>query len=218
MIDILILESDTVTASDLAFMLTGWGCRVAGLVSDHAGAIHFCEQKKVDLLIAETKIDGEPDGIETAYILQEIYDIPVIFTTSHIDSTTLTNTAKVDFTAYLIKPYRENDLLIMIRLAIAKYDLLGQTDQDCCGYVHDIHLNKVYCDEQEIILTAHEKSLFLLLFNERGTLVTHERIDEVIWSDEFVTDETRRQLVHRLKLRLPHDSIEIVRGLGYRFK
>lgn len=218
MIDILILESDTVTASDLAFTLTGWGCRVVGLVSSHSGAIEFCEQKKVDLLIAETKIDGGLDGSETAYILQEIYDIPVIFTTSYINSDTLINAAKVDFIAYLIKPYRENDLLIMIRLAIAKYDLLGLAEQDCCGYVYDIHLHKVYYDEKEIALTSHEKSLFLLLFNERGTLVTHDKVDEVIWSDEFVTDETRRQLVHRLKVKLPHDSIEIVRGLGYRFK
>jgi len=218
LIDILILESDMTTASDLAFTLLGWGCRVAGIAQDHQSAMDYCENKKIDLVITETKIDGEPDGIECASILQDIYDMPVIFATSHVDSNTLNNAAKVDFSGYLIKPYKEDDLLVHIRLVIAKYHLLDHHDQDCCGYVHDTQLNKIYCDDTEIVLTTHEKLLFLLLFQQRGSLITHEKIDEVIWNDEFVSDETRRQLVHRLKAKLPHDSIEIVRGQGYRFK
>lgn len=218
MIDILILESDTVSASDLASTIASWGCRVSSIAKDHQGAMHFCEENKIDLLIAETKIDGEPDGIETAFILQETHNIPVIFVTSHIDKDTLKRATKVDFTGYLIKPYRESDLLVLIRLSIAKYHLWEHENLSYCGYVHDIHFNKIYCDNQEIVLTAHEKMLFLLLFYKRGSLVTHENINEVVWNGSFVSDETRRQLVHRLKMKLPHDSIEIVRGQGYRFK
>lgn len=218
MIDILILESDTVNASALASTIAGWGCRVSGIARDHQGAMHFCEKNKIDLLIAETKIDGESDGIETASILQAIYNIPVIFVTSHIDKDTLKRATKVDFSGYLIKPYRESDLLVLIRLSIAKYHLLEHENSSYCGYVHDIHLNKIYYDNQEILLTAHEKLLFLLLFYKRGTLVTHENINEVVWNGTFVSDETRRQLIHRLKMKLPHNSIEIVRGQGYKFK
>lgn len=218
MIDILILESDTTTASDLAFMLTGWGCRVAGIAQDHQSAMDYSKHKHIDLVIAETKINGEIDGIESAFILQEIYKTPVIFATSNVDNKTLEQAVKVDFVGYLIKPYREAELLVLIRLTIAKYTLLGHQDQDCCGYVYDVELNKIYCDDTEIVLTVHEKLLFLLLFQQRGSLVTYEKIDEVIWNDEYVSDDTRRQLLHRLKAKLPHDSIEIVRGLGYRFK
>lgn len=218
MINILILESETAAASGLASTIRGWGCSVAGIVKDHQGAMHFCEKNKIDLFITETRIHSESDGIETAFIIQEIYHIPVIFTTVHIDKETLKKAAKVDFMAYLIKPYRENDLLVLIRLSIIKYHLVECEASRCCGYFYDIHLNKIYYDEDEIVLTAHEKLLFLLLFHKRGALSTHKEIDEVIWNDHFVSDEARRQLIHRLKMKLPHDSIEIVRGLGYKLK
>ncbi len=218
MINILILESDTVTASDLASTIRGWGCSVVGIVKDHQGVMHFCEKNKIDLFITETRINSETDGIETAFILQEIYHVPVIFTTVHIDKATLKKAAKVDFMGYLIKPYRENDLLVLIRLSIIKYRLVEYEASTCCGYFYDIHLNKIYYDEDEVVLTAHEKLLFLLLFHKRGALSTHKEIDEVIWNDTFVSDEARRQLIHRLKMKLPYDSIEMVRGLGYKLK
>ncbi len=216
--NILIFESDTTAASDLAFTLTRWGCKVAGIAGNQQAAMDYCEKKKIDLLIAETKIESNVDGIETTFLLQEIYALPVIFVTSHTDTETLTKAAKVDFTGFLIKPYRENDLLILIRLVVVKYDLLILTTDICCGYKYDIYQKKIYNNGVEINLTSHEKLLFLLLFHERGALVTHAMIDEVIWNDTFVSDETRRQLVHRLKVKLPRDSIEIVRGVGYKFK
>lgn len=218
MINILILENDKSSASNLTFILTNWEYKVIGIAKNYYDAIHFCEKNKIDLIIAETKIDGKPDGIETVFTLQEIYNIPVIFTTTHIGIETLTKAVKVDFIGYLIKPYRENDLLIVIRLAIAKYNLLEHKTSTYRGYIYDVDLNKIYYNKHEIILTAHEKQLFLLLFHKRGTLSTHEEIDEIIWNNTYTSSEKRRQLIHRLKIKLPQDSIEIVRGLGYKLK
>ncbi len=216
--NILILESNTTAASDLAFTLTSWGCTVVGIAGNHQAAMDYCEKRDVDLLIAEIKIKNDHNSIETTFLLQEIYALPVIFLTSHTDTKTLTKVVRVDFSGFLIKPYREDDLLVLIRLVIVKYNLLKLTTDICCGYEYDIHQKKIYNNGTEIKLTSHEKLLFLLLFHERGALVTNKIIDEVVWNDTFVSDETRRQLFHRLKMKLPYDSIENVRGLGYKFK
>jgi DNA-binding response OmpR family regulator len=216
MIDILIIENDKNTALDVASVIKNWGCKVHMIIKDHAHAIHFCEHNKIDLIISETRIDDKPYGIETAYILQEIYNIPVIFTTKFTDKTTLKLAVKVNFTGYLIKPYRENDLFVLINLSIIKYHLLKHDTSTYCKYTHDIHLNKIYYDGREISLTNTERRLFLLLFYKKGNLATYEEIDEVVWADTFVSNDTRRQLLHRLKKKLPHNSIELVRGFGYK--
>jgi DNA-binding response OmpR family regulator len=215
-ISILILEKDMVAASSIESIIQECGVGTVGIAGDHQSAMQFCKTSRVDLVIAKTEIDGEPDGIETAFILQEIYNTRVIFIASSIDSEALTRAARINFMGYLLKPYRKDDLLVLIRLFIAKYHLVKHDMLKCCGYTYNTHLNKIYYNDQEIVLTPHEKLLFLLLFHERGSLVDHEKIDEVIWSDTYVSSETRRQLVHRLKMKLPHASIKIVRGQGYR--
>jgi len=218
MIDVLIIENDKNIALDLASTIRSWGCRVHTIIQDYKHAIYFCEENKIDLIIAETLINNQPYGIETAFILQKTYNIPVIFTTIHTDRNTLKSAVKVDFTGYLVKPYRKSDLFVLINLSIVKYQLLKHNISTCCGYTHDIHLNKIYYNEKEIFLTSYEKRLFLLLFYKKGIVSTHEEIDEVVWADMFVSNDKRRQLLHRLKKKLPYDSIKVERGLGYKLQ
>lgn len=75
----------------------------------------------------------------------------------------------------------------------------------------------------EIALTALEYRLLLILAQNKGHLLTRNRILEEIWdiSGEFVNDNTLTVYIKRLREKIEDDPqnpalIKTVRGLGYR--
>lgn len=76
---------------------------------------------------------------------------------------------------------------------------------------------------KEIALTALEYRLLLILAQNKGHLLTRNRILEEIWdiSGEFVNDNTLTVYIKRLREKIEDDPqnpalIKTVRGLGYR--
>ena len=76
---------------------------------------------------------------------------------------------------------------------------------------------------EEITLTALEYRLLLVLAQNKGHLLTRNRLLEEIWdiSGEFVNDNTLTVYIKRLREKIEDDPqnpalIKTVRGLGYR--
>src|ERR1700683_5094331 len=86
---ILIVEDERITAEDLRDILTDLGHTVTGSVASGAEAIAQAEQNPPDLALMDIRIKGEMDGTETARILRERFNIPVVYLTAHADSSTL---------------------------------------------------------------------------------------------------------------------------------
>ena len=78
---------------------------------------------------------------------------------------------------------------------------------------------KVYVGSETIDLTALEYRLLLIFANNKGILLTREKILEKIWDIDgnYVEDNTLTVYVKRLREKL-HGAINIetVRGMGYR--
>ena len=81
---------------------------------------------------------------------------------------------------------------------------------------------KVYKAAQEIILTAMEYRLLLIFINNRGTVLTRQRLLEDIWdvAGDFVNDNTLTVYIKRLRDKIEDNPaepkiIKTVRGLGY---
>ena len=81
---------------------------------------------------------------------------------------------------------------------------------------------KVYKNSQEIILTAMEYRLLLTFINNRGIVLTRQKLLEDIWdvAGDFVNDNTLTVYIKRLRDKIEEDPanpsvIKTVRGLGY---
>jgi PAS domain S-box-containing protein len=66
----------------------------------------------------DIRIKGERDGIETAALLRERFDVPVLFLTAYADRETLDRAKRTAPHGYLIKPVKEDDLLVAIEIAL----------------------------------------------------------------------------------------------------
>src|SRR4051812_41419902 len=90
---ILIVEDERITAEHLHDVLMDLGYEVTGLVSSGAEAIAKVQELQPDLALMDIRIQGPMDGTETARILRERFDVPVVYLTAHADRETL-NRAK----------------------------------------------------------------------------------------------------------------------------
>lgn len=145
---VLIVEDELIIAKNTAKKLTKSGYNVVKIVSSGQAAISFFEENSSDLILMDIALKGTLDGIETAAKIKERNDIPIIFLTAYASEQTLDRAAEIGCYGYLIKPFREKELLATIKMALAKHQenlLINQslrdTVQQYSSQLDDIYVN-----------------------------------------------------------------------------
>jgi DNA-binding NtrC family response regulator len=118
---ILIVEDERITAEDLRETLTDLGYTVTASVSNGADAIAQAEEDTPDLALMDVRIQGNMDGTETARVLRERFNIPVIYLTAHADSFTVARAKDAEPLGYITKPFQEAALHASIEIALHKH-------------------------------------------------------------------------------------------------
>src|ERR1051326_4170459 len=85
---ILIVEDEQITAEDLRDIVTELGYTVTDVVSNGAAAIDRAAKNTPDMALMDIRIRGDMDGTETARILRERFNVPVVYLTAHPDRAT----------------------------------------------------------------------------------------------------------------------------------
>lgn len=119
--NILIVEDELLIAETLSITLEMIGYKITDIVSSGEKALQSIEKNIPDLVLMDIVLRGDMDGIETAYLIQKSYNIPVIYLTSYSDVGTLDRAKKTSPYGYLIKPFKENELRATIEVALQKY-------------------------------------------------------------------------------------------------
>ncbi|MEG3842558.1 ATP-binding protein [Microcoleus sp. herbarium14] len=120
-IKILIVEDELLIAKNLSHKLENLGYQIADLVSCGADAIERAGEMKPDLILMDIVIKGDIDGIETAAIIHQKLDIPIIYTTAYADDETLERAENTGSYGYLLKPFKEREMHATIKIALSKY-------------------------------------------------------------------------------------------------
>jgi PAS domain S-box-containing protein len=116
---ILIAEDELIIADELRERLIGLGVEVVGIASRADEAVALADKTRPDLALMDIRLKGPRDGIQAAVVLGE-WDIPVIFLTAHSDEDTVKRAAVAAPSGYLIKPVRERELEITVKMALHK--------------------------------------------------------------------------------------------------
>ena len=129
---ILIVEDERITAEDLRDILTDLGYTVTASVSNGADAIARAGDTNPDLALMDIRIKGDMDGTETARVLRERYNIPVVYLTAHADTATLGRAKAAEPLGYITKPFQEAELHAAIEIALHKHqeDLKSRQQRD----------------------------------------------------------------------------------------
>jgi PAS domain S-box-containing protein len=118
---ILIVEDEQITAEDLSDILKAMGYEVTAAVASGVEAIEEVERNPPDIALMDIRIKGELDGTETARILSERFDIPVIYLTAHADSETVKRAKRARPLGYIVKPFQESEVQAAVEIALHRH-------------------------------------------------------------------------------------------------
>jgi len=125
---ILIVEDDAAQSIDLEDQVRSLGYAVMASVSTGEDAL-LAAQELPDLALVDIRLAGKLDGIETARVLRERFNIGVIYTTAHDDDETIRRLKGTLSSGYLGKPIRLRDLHGAIEVALSAQGItLGGTE------------------------------------------------------------------------------------------
>lgn len=119
-LNILIVEDDSVSALLLQRALEKNAHQIIGIADSGEKALDILEDNLADIVMMDINLAGELDGIRTTEIINEKYDIPVVYLSASSDAETLNKVVGTNPSAYVIKPFNIRELNMVIELAIFK--------------------------------------------------------------------------------------------------
>lgn len=218
---IFLLEDDSAIAMGLEYSLHNEGYDVT-IAKNVQSAMKIIEKESFNLYLLDLTLpDGSGYGV--CKKIKSIGDFPVIFLTAFDDEVNVVMGFDMGADDYITKPFRLKELLMRIKSVLRRYN---KETSDGKIKIKDILINtneaKVYKNNEEIILTAMEYRLLLILLNNRGQVLSRTQLLENIWDidGDFVEDNTLTVYIKRLRNKIEKEPnnpqiIKTVRGLGY---
>lgn len=176
----------------------------------------------INLVLLDLNLpDGS--GYDFCRIVKTVGDIPVIFLTVRDEEKDIVQGLDMGADDYIVKPFQLSVLWSRINAVLRRIsDNTGGAKLLCCGEIRvDNAASRVWMSGQEVILTAAEYRLLLLLLENKNRTMTRKLLLEQLWDmgGEFVEDNTLTVTMKRLREKLGNPAcIRTLRGLGYRME
>lgn len=119
-IKILVVEDEMIIGAKISMQLTNLGYEVTGILPRGEEAILQIRENKPDILLLDIHLNGKLNGIETARLLQQTDNIPVIYLTANSDEATFNLAKSTRPQAFISKPFKQIDLQRAIELTISR--------------------------------------------------------------------------------------------------
>ena len=120
---VLIAEDESLIAEELRERMEHMGLTVIAVVNSGVDAIDRAGQSLPDLVLIDTHLKGEMDGIAAASMIRDRFGIPIIYLTAHGDDATITQAKKTFPLGYLLKPVSERELRITVEIALQYHEM-----------------------------------------------------------------------------------------------
>ncbi len=115
---VLIVEDELLIADHISRVLSSAGYTNNSYVTSVQEAVAVIEEQRPQIVLTDIMLGGDRNGIDLGELLHHKYEIPFVYITSHSSPDMI---SKVKFTrpnAYLVKPFKKEDLLVAIELAL----------------------------------------------------------------------------------------------------
>jgi two-component system, response regulator PdtaR len=126
---ILVAEDETIIRLDLRKLLEEAGHEVCAEARDGIEAVDLVREHDPDLAILDVKMP-RLDGIEAAKRILEERPIPIVMLTAYGQDELVARAVEAGVFGYLVKPFRETDLLPAIATARARHDELSMLREE----------------------------------------------------------------------------------------
>lgn len=218
---LLLVEDDPALIRALTGFLTSENFRITSVTGQKAAADSM-EADRPDLALVDISL-AEGNGFAVCANAKEL-GVPVIFLTASSDEFSVVTGLDMGADDYISKPFRPRELVSRIRSVLRRAGK-RQSTLSVGDLAVDTVKGTVMRGNKEIFLSALEYKLFLVFLNNRGQVMTREKLLDEIWdsSGDYVGDNTLTVYIKRLREKIEPDPqnpayIKTVRGLGYRLE
>lgn len=218
--NVFLLEDDEAIGIGLKYSLENEGYTVT-IATSVKSAFEIINKEKFALYILDLTLpDGS--GYDVCKKIKSIGDFPVIFLTAYDNEVNVVMGLELGADDYISKPFRVKELIARIKSVLRRYNRESKGIIKIGNVLINTNKATVFKNGQEVILTAMEYKLFLILLNNRGNILSRNKLLEYIWDVEgdFVNDNTLTVYIKRLRDKIEDDPsapmiIKTIRGLGY---
>lgn len=123
MVQILVVEDESVVAKDIRNRLQKLGYTVTAVVSSGKDALQKMGEMHPDLVLMDIVLKGDIDGIEAAGIIRDQFHTPVVYVTAYADNKIMERAKTTEPYGYLLKPLDNRELLMTIEMALYKHKM-----------------------------------------------------------------------------------------------
>lgn len=113
LINVLIVENESIVALDLKHILESANYKVTTAVSGEK-ALQIIENNKIDLIFMSTQLRGPLNGIETAVKIRNQFNIPIIYISAN-SNLTREELGQTRPFQYLTKPFKNSQIETAIK-------------------------------------------------------------------------------------------------------
>ena len=187
-------------------------------------ALELARAKLPDIILLDLMLPGL-DGLGVSKALQHDTKtslIPILMLTAKGEEVDRIVGFELGAADYVVKPFSVREVILRIR-AILRRGVSSSTETSlrCGNIMLDLPSHMVTVREEATELTITEFRLLADLLRNKGRVRTREQLLDAVWGYSFdgyarTVDTHIRRL--RAKLGEEADSIETVRGMGYRAK
>lgn len=220
---ILIVEDELAIREMIALVLTQHGFD-ACQARDYQQALQQLANPP-DLILLDWMLPGR-SGLQLLQHIKQHADfshIPVIMLTAKIDEKDCISGLDSGADDYITKPFSPKELIARLKAVLRRAGLERIKQQiDVDGLILEPDSRRVYCQRQEINLSATEFKLLHYFMTHQDKVHSREKLLDRVWGDDiYVEDRTVDVYVRRLRKNLSASGfdryIHTVRSAGYRF-
>ena len=228
---ILIVEDEFIATEYLSQILHSFDIDIIFKASSSDEALDIVKNNHIDLVFMDINIQGAIDGIRCASLLNNEYFLPIIFTTAYADTNTINEANEENIFGYLVKPFQASNVEATLNVAISNLKRLekltnlnspiknlNESLDLANGYIYSLETKTLSLKNTPINLTKKELEVFDILCRNINNNISYAYIKELVWSDKDITDSTIRDVISRIKKKIPHIDIENISNYGYILK
>ena len=150
---VLVCEDETIIRLDLCQLLESAGHQVVGEARAGAEAVRLARELEPDMVLMDVRMP-ELDGIEAARQILAARQVPIVMVTAFAERDIVQSASEAGAFGYLVKPFRQDDVLAAITTAQARSAELADARSETKSLTEALETRRIVERAKGMLMTS----------------------------------------------------------------
>lgn len=218
---IMIVEDEPIIRDMIGESIRKWGYETI-ILDDFSQVLEIFLKENPHLVLMDINLPVY-DGFYWCNKIRDISKVPIIFISSRNTPMDMVMAINMGGDDFIQKPFYEEVLITKIKALLRRTYSYTETDATIIehdGVILNLNNGDVFYGDKKAELTKNEFKILNILMQNKGSVVSREKIMRNLWEDEsFVDDNTLTVNITRIRKKLAElgkeNYIATMKGEGY---